>query len=169
MPKSIAPKLIRLADTPNIRIRMKPKSMASGMTEATISPALTLPRKTISTMKTMNAPSMRFFTTVEMLRFTNSVRLRYGSIVTPSGNICCTFSTRFSSSRVTTLALAPLSIMAIPPTHSPFPSIVMAPNRLGAPKRTSPISATCTGIPPLFATTICSISFISFIIPSERI
>ena len=88
---------------------------------------------------------------------------------TPSGNIFCNFSTRCSSSFVTTFAFAPFSIIAIPPTHSPFPSIVIAPKRLGAPKRTSATSSTWIGIPFRFATTIFSISLSVPIIPSERI
>lgn len=76
MPKSMAPRLIRLAETPNTRMRMKAKSIASGMTDATIRPARTLPRKTISTTKTMIAPSIRLRITVDMLRFTSSERFR---------------------------------------------------------------------------------------------
>ena len=76
IPKSMAPRLIRLADTPKTRIRIKPKSKASGMTEATITEALTLPRKSISTTNTMSAPSIRLRTTVDMLRLTSSDRFR---------------------------------------------------------------------------------------------
>ena len=165
----MAPRLIRLADTPNILIIMNPKSMARGITDATISPALTFPRNMISTRNTIMAPSIRFFITVDMFLFTSSERFRYGSTVTPSGSIFCTLATRFSSSPVTTLAFAPLSIIAIPPTHSPSPSFVIAPKRFGAPNLTFPISPTCTGIPPRLVITICSISFTSLIIPSERI
>ena len=38
---------------------MNANSMANGMTEATISPARTLPKKTINTRNTMIAPSIR--------------------------------------------------------------------------------------------------------------
>ena len=76
IPKSMAPRLIRLADTPKMRIRMKPKSMARGMTEATIMLARTLPRNSISTTNTMMAPSTRLYITVEMLRLTSSERFR---------------------------------------------------------------------------------------------
>lgn len=86
----------------------------------------------------------------------------------PSGNIFCTFSTRASSSFVTTLAFAPFNIMAIPPTHSPAPSIVIAPKRLGAPKRTVPMSLMWIGIPPRLVITTRSMSFMCPIIPSER-
>lgn len=76
MPKSMAPRLIRLAETLNKRIRMKAKSMASGMTDATIRPARIFPRKTINTRNTMTAPSTRLRITVEMLRLTSSDRFR---------------------------------------------------------------------------------------------
>ena len=76
MPKSIAPRLMRFAETPKMRIMMKPKSIAMGMTEATMTLALTFPRKSRRTMKTMRAPSMRLLMTVLMLRLTSSERLR---------------------------------------------------------------------------------------------
>ena len=38
---------------------MNANNIANGMTEATISPARTLPRKTINTRNTMIAPSIR--------------------------------------------------------------------------------------------------------------
>ena len=76
IPKSIAPKLIRLAVTPKQRIRMKANSIAKGMTEATITPARTLPKKSISTTKTINAPSTKLRITVETLRLTNSERFK---------------------------------------------------------------------------------------------
>lgn len=50
--------------------------MASGMTEATIRPARTLPRKRISTTNTIKAPSIRLRMTVDMLRFTSSEQFR---------------------------------------------------------------------------------------------
>ena len=67
---------MRFADTPNILIRINPKSIAIGITDATMTLALTFPRKSISTTKTMSAPSMRLLITVEMLRLTSSERLR---------------------------------------------------------------------------------------------
>ena len=76
IPKSMAPRLIRFADTPNTLISMKPKSIAKGITDATMTPALTFPRKTTNTMNTIIAPSTRLYITVEMLRLTNSERLR---------------------------------------------------------------------------------------------
>ena len=76
IPKSMAPKLMRLADTPKMRIRINPNNMANGMTEATISPARILPKNSIKTTKTMRAPSTKFRITVEMFRLTSSERFR---------------------------------------------------------------------------------------------
>ena len=59
IPKSMAPRLRRLAETPKMRINIKPKSIANGITEATITPARMSPRKIINTRKTIIAPSMR--------------------------------------------------------------------------------------------------------------
>ena len=63
-PKSIAPRLIRFAETPKSRIPKKATSMESGMTEATISDARTSRRKKKSTAITRSEPSRRFFVTV---------------------------------------------------------------------------------------------------------
>lgn len=74
MPKSIAPRLIRLALTllstmPDIVI-----SMESGMTQAVISAARILPRIRNRTTMTSAAPSRRFFATVAMVASTRWVR-----------------------------------------------------------------------------------------------
>lgn len=87
---------------------------------------------------------------------------------TPSGSIFWILATRSSSSRVTTLALAPLSIMAMPPTHSPLPSRVMAPKRLADPNFTVATSLMWIGMPPRLATTIWRMSSSDEIMPSER-
>ena len=75
-PKSIAPRLIRLALTPNTCIMPRAKSKARGMAEATMSPARKLPRNKTSTKITIKAPSIRFFSTVLMALPTRSVRSR---------------------------------------------------------------------------------------------
>ena len=62
--------------TPKQRIRMNANSIANGMTEATIMPARTLPKKIISTTKTIKAPSTKLRITVETLRLTNSERFK---------------------------------------------------------------------------------------------
>ncbi|MNS72844.1 hypothetical protein D3C72_1062640 [compost metagenome] len=75
-PKSIAPRLIRFALTPKTFIIPNAKSIASGMAEATISPARKFPRNSTSTKITINAPSIRFFSTVPIALPTRSVRSR---------------------------------------------------------------------------------------------
>ena len=72
-PKSIAPKLIRLALTPNTFIKPKANNIDKGMAEATINPARRFPRNKTNTNITIKAPSIRFFSTVEIARFTKSV------------------------------------------------------------------------------------------------
>ena len=67
MPKSIAPRLIRFALIPKTRMPMKPISIESGITDAVISAARTLPRKRSSTTVTSTTPSKRFFSTVRIV------------------------------------------------------------------------------------------------------
>jgi hypothetical protein len=76
MPKSMAPRLIRLADTPKMRIMMMANSMASGMTEATTNPARRLPSISTRTKMTMRPPSIRFLVTVPMVLPTSTERSR---------------------------------------------------------------------------------------------
>ena len=63
------------------------KSMAKGITEATNKPALKFPRNKTKINTTIRAPSIRFFSTVNMALLTILVRSRNGSIITPSGNV----------------------------------------------------------------------------------
>ena len=53
----MAPKLIKLALTPNTFIIPKANNKESGMAEATIKPALKFPRKITNTKITISAPS----------------------------------------------------------------------------------------------------------------
>ena len=62
------------------------KSIESGITDATINPALKLPKNRIKIKITIKAPSTRFLETVLIARPTKSERLRNGSIFTPLGN-----------------------------------------------------------------------------------
>ncbi len=73
-PKSIAPKLIKLALTPKTFISPSANSSASGIAEATIRPARKFPRNNTRTKITIKAPSIRFFSTVLIARPTRSVR-----------------------------------------------------------------------------------------------
>ena len=73
-PKSIAPRLMRLAEMRDSTIPVKASSIESGMAEATISPARMLPRKAKRTATTRSAPSSRFVSTVRMTRRTRTAR-----------------------------------------------------------------------------------------------
>ncbi len=93
--------------------------MASGITEATIKPARKLPKNKTNTKITINAPSKRFFSTVPMALFTILVRSKNGSMVTPSGSVFLMSSMRSFTFLITSLLLAPLSIITIAPATSP--------------------------------------------------
>ena len=71
-PKSSAPKLIRFADTPNVRIARNAASSASGITDAVSNEARALRKNRKSTAMTRSAPSRRFRKTVRVVRATTS-------------------------------------------------------------------------------------------------
>ena len=73
-PKSMAPRLIRLPESPACIMPVKAISMARGMAEATISPARRSPRKRNSTAMTSRPPSSRLLRTVVMTLDTKIVR-----------------------------------------------------------------------------------------------
>ena len=137
-PKSSAPKLIRLAETPVLTMPVIVASMERGMTAAVIKAALKLPSKANSTTMTSSAPSSRFLVTVAMALSTSCVRSYTGSTVTPSGRESCMASSLRATSRATVRELAPISIIAVPSTVS-LPSCVAAPERRSLP---IPMSAT---------------------------
>ena len=126
-PKSIAPKLIRLPDTPNRFMSEKAKSRASGITEATISPALKLPSKSSKTKMTIKAPSIRFLLTVPMALSTSLDRSKKGSKVTPSGNVSLISSIFDLTLSITSAEFSPFSIITIALTTSPSPFLVVDP------------------------------------------
>ena len=72
-PKSIAPSDIRLAETPNSRMPMKPINIATGMIAAVISAAGMSRRNMNNTMITSTEPSRRFLRTVCAVRSMTSV------------------------------------------------------------------------------------------------
>ena len=67
-PKSMAPRLMRLAVIEKACIRLVAKSIDRGMASAVTSPARRLPSMISSTMMTRAPPSTRFLTTVERVR-----------------------------------------------------------------------------------------------------
>ena len=74
IPKSRAPRLIRLALTFWLTMPLKVNSIDSGMTIAVSTAARRLPRNRNSTAITSTAPSTRFFLTVAMALSTSTVR-----------------------------------------------------------------------------------------------
>ncbi len=74
MPKSMAPRLKRLAAMPKRSMPQKANSIASGMARATMAAARRLPRNKNSTATTSRPASKRFFRTVSMTKSTSSVR-----------------------------------------------------------------------------------------------
>ena len=111
IPKSSAPKLIRLASIPNIYIIDMVKSSASGITEA-ITRADRISPSSISTISiTIVAPKIRFSTIVKEVFATSSLLSIIGLIYTPSGRLRPTSSTRFFTSLITSFELAFFSII----------------------------------------------------------
>ena len=88
IPKSNAPKLIRLALIFCSAIPAKVNNMDSGITQAVISAARKFPKNKNRITMTRIAPSTRFFCTVLIARSTKSVRSYTVSIITPLGKDC---------------------------------------------------------------------------------
>ncbi|MNX09611.1 hypothetical protein D3C86_393420 [compost metagenome] len=86
-PKSNAPRLIKFPLTPKVFIIIMAKSIANGITEATINPALRFPKNNTKIKTTIKAPSIKFFSTVPMALSTILVLSKKGSIFKPSGRI----------------------------------------------------------------------------------
>ncbi len=126
IPKSMAPRLMRFAHTPKMRIMMNAKSSDSGMTDAVMMPPRRLPMMSTSTKTTMRAPSMRLRAMVLVVRSMRLVRSRNGRIVMPFGRDFCTSASLSLVSFTTFAELAPLSMSIMPPTAS-WPSWVKAP------------------------------------------
>ena len=130
IPKSIAPKLIKLASTPKIYINESANKRLSGMTEATTNPERRLPKSSTTTKITIKLPKMRFSATVNVVLAISSLRSRKGLMEMPGGKVDCISATRFFTASITALELASFSIMTCPKTFSPSPFPVMAPKRL---------------------------------------
>ena len=81
----MAPKLIRLALTPNKFIKASANNKDSGIADATIKPARRFPKNNTSTNTTINAPSIKLVFTVLIARSIKLVRSKKASISTSSG------------------------------------------------------------------------------------
>ena len=133
IPKSKAPRLIRLASIPKMNIMLNVKSNANGIMDETTSAERKLPRISSTTKNTIIHPNKRFSNIVAVVFPISSLRSRIGLIYTPSGKVFCTSSTRAFTSLITCLEFAFLSIIICPNTFSPSPFAVMAPKRLAYP------------------------------------
>ncbi len=169
IPKSSAPRLIRLASIPKMYINDNVKSNDKGMMEAIIIAVRRFPRISKTTRITITHPNSRFSKTVIVVRPISSLRSTMGLIKIPSGRVSCTSATLLCTALITFFESAFLSIIIWPITFSPSPLAVMAPKRFACPNCTTAISPISTGIPFLFFTTILRMSSSDFIAPSPRI
>ena len=152
-PKSSAPRLIRLPETPPRTMPVTVISIAIGITAAVISAARKLPSKTNSTTITSNAPSTRFFATVAMVRSTSAVRSYTGVTATPLGRLLATSCRRAAVACATARLFSPTSMNTVPRTIS-CPFCVAAPVRSSGPSPTCATSATRIGTPSRRSSTI---------------
>ena len=76
IPKSIAPKLIKLASIPKIFINEIANNNQSGITEATTRPERQFPNNNTTTKITIKQPRIKFSATVNVVLPTNSLRSR---------------------------------------------------------------------------------------------
>jgi len=84
---------------------------ASGIIEAITSADLIFPSKRMTVINTINAPRIRFSTTVNEVFAISSPLSITGLINTPSGRLPCISSTLFLTSRITSFEFAFLSII----------------------------------------------------------
>ena len=142
IPKSIAPKLIKLASTLNKYIMDKANNKLKGITEATTSPERRLPSNKTTTKTTMRQPKSRFSTMVKVVRPMSSERSKNPLITIPSGSVVSISAILAFTRSMVPLPSAPLSIITCPSTFSPWALAVTAPNRLAYPNFTSARSRT---------------------------
>ncbi|OPZ30800.1 MAG: hypothetical protein BWZ00_00809 [Bacteroidetes bacterium ADurb.BinA174] len=169
IPKSSAPKLIRLASMPKIYIKDNVNNNDKGIIDAIIIAVRKFPRMASTTRITMIQPKSRFSKTVIVVRPISSLRSTMGLMKIPSGRDFCTSATLLCTALITFFESAFLSIIIWPITFSPCPFAVIAPKRFACPNCTTAISPISTGIPFRFLITIFRISSSDFIAPSPRI
>ncbi|KAF5039055.1 hypothetical protein DSECCO2_547930 [anaerobic digester metagenome] len=158
IPKSSAPRLIRFASTPKMNIIDIVNKRERGIMEVITSADLMFPRSSSTVSITINAPSIRFSTTVNVVFATSSLLSTMGFIKIPSGRFSCISATLVLTSLITSLESAFFSIITCPRIVSPFPLAVIAPNLFAWPNPTLATSFTRTGFPSILFTTIFSIS-----------
>ena len=134
MPKSMAPRLSRLAAMPKRSMPEKANSIDSGMASATISAARRLPRNRNSTATTSSPPSNRL-----LAHRVDDVVDQLGAVVDRSrpstfgGSVALISSSLSFSAQVTSWLFSPMSMKPRPSTTSPLPSAVTAPRRISWP------------------------------------
>ena len=167
IPKSNAPRLIKLALIFCSAIPVKVNSIDNGITQAVIKAARKLPKKINRITMTKIAPSTKFFWTVLMALFTKLVRSYTVSISTPLGKVSWISLILLSTAWATVRLFSPIIIIAIPSTVS-SPLYVAAPVRKSCPIATEATSATRMGRPFLTETVIFWISSTVLSIPGTR-
>ena len=131
IPKSRAPMLRRLRETPDRCMQRKANSKARGIVSAVSSAAGKLTRKTRSTVTTMTNPSTRTRDTVRSVLCTSSVLSWMGTIRTPRGRrVALISSTASWIASSTSLGFSPRrmrTIASTPPAPSGWRSIAKIP------------------------------------------
>ena len=130
IPKSIAPKLIKLASTLNMCIIPSANNKLKGITDATTNPERIFPNNKTTTKITIKQPKIKFSAMVKVVLFKSSLRSRKGLICTPLGKDFSISATRFFTLSMVALVFASFSIITCPSTFSPSPFPVIAPKRL---------------------------------------
>ena len=121
IPKSIAPRLIKFAQTPKILIMIKANNRDNGITEAVMMPPRTFPSSKTNTKMTIRAPSTKLRAIVLVVRSIRLERSRNGFISIPVGSDFLILSILFLTASTTLSEFAPFNIRIMPPTAScPF-------------------------------------------------
>ena len=167
MPKSSAPRLIRLPLMPKRFMPITANRNDSGITSAVIVAARRLPSSRNSTTTTSSAPSVRFLATVLMVELTSTLRSRTGAATMSAGSDVLTCSRRAAAAWATVRLLPPAIISAVPSTAS-WPLRLAAPRRGARLSSTSATSATRTTTPLRVATGACARSSVVSARPSAR-
>ena len=134
-PKSSAPRLIRLADTPSRSMPKPVSSIVTGITAAAISAARKLPSSRNSTTMTRSAPSLRLRATVRIVELTSAVRSSTGWTTTSGGSEALIDLSRSATAVATVRLFSPIRMIAVPTTTS-VPFSDADPMRTACPVRT---------------------------------
>ncbi|MNC15728.1 hypothetical protein D3C75_635530 [compost metagenome] len=168
MPKSSAPRLIRLALTLLLNMPVKVNNIDNGMTMAVISAARMLPRNRNNTAMTRMAPSTRFFFTVAMAFSTRLVRSYTVTATTPLGRLRLISTSLAATAWDTVRLFSPISMNTVPSTTS-RPFSVAAPERSSSPRPTWATWLTRIGVPSTLEMTILAMSSADATWPGARI